>query len=70
MEITSFSLDLAAVGGRLRAKGILPQIGSKFYFGGNQLMGSSESPEDLVSGTGQSCLISRGSPEQLADRKR
>ena len=48
MEITSLSLDLAAAGGKLRAKGISPQISSKFYFGGSQLMGSSLSSEDLV----------------------
>lgn len=48
MEITSLSLDLAAAGGKLRAKGIFPQISSKFYFGGSQLMGSSVSSEEWV----------------------
>lgn len=47
MEI-SLSLDLAAAGGKLRAKGISPQISSNFYFARSQLMGSSVSSEEWV----------------------
>lgn len=48
MEVTSLSLDLAATEGKLRTKGISPQISFKFYFGRSQLMGSSVSSEHLV----------------------
>ena len=67
MEITSLSLDLAAAGGKLRAKGI-SRISSEFYCGASQLMGPSLSSEDLVKGTGQCCLVFRGSPEQPTHR--